>query len=66
MNDLLIFLLGGYFVPAVYFGVKVFLDDCNDETATLADHVMTGILAGLAWPVAPQRFEPMDDDDHPY
>lgn len=57
-NVLIVFFLGGYLVPAVYFGVHAYLHYRGlDDGATVAESVASGILNGLTWPFTPHRFE---------
>lgn len=61
IRDVMIFLLGGYFLPAVYFGWHVWRAECLDddpESSTFA----TVIWAALSWPVSPLIAEPADED----
>ena len=63
MSDILIFLLGGYLVPAVYFAVQVFLADREDLDSSALENVATGVFHGLIWPIANMRWVPEGADD---
>lgn len=60
MRDALIFLAGGYIVPAVVIAIDIVRAElAADDDPTFSDIAATAILGGLLWPFMPSRAEPM-------
>jgi len=62
MQDVLIFFLGGYLVPAVYFGAHVYLTDRGaEDSPSVGESLATALNYAVLWPFAQQMCIPADE-----
>lgn len=60
MRDAIIFLAGGYIVPAIVMAIDIVKAElAADDDPTFFDIAASAIWGGLLWPFTPSRAEPM-------
>ena len=63
-SHIIVFILGGYFLPALLFGWSVWQAESHaEDSPTLFERIVSTVIGGLTWPMASLHSVPQEEFD---